>query len=148
MYKSFINNIFYELFIPEKHNKTCFIILPGLPSMPRTIDLINDLTSKGFIVLQPRYIGSWESKGFFSDENCLKTVKSSIKIIQKGTLLDISYNKKIFFKINKIMIIGSSFGASLALSIKNLKGVSGVIAIAPLINFEQEKNSLNFLQNL
>ncbi|MFA5259205.1 MAG: prolyl oligopeptidase family serine peptidase [Candidatus Pacearchaeota archaeon] len=131
-YGEVIAELIEPISTPSKNH--CIIVLPGLPNQPRNEEFAENLANEGFYVLQPRYIGSWESYGSFSIENCLKTLKESIKMIKKGEALELFNNKKINFLCNKISIISSSFGSAIALSFPE---ADNYVCLCPLLDLEQ-----------
>ncbi|MBU1252382.1 MAG: S9 family peptidase [Nanoarchaeota archaeon] len=128
-------DVIAELIEPIGESKNhCVIVLQGLPNQPRNEEFGNNLAKEGFHVLQPRYIGSWESYGDFSLENCLKTLIESVKMIRKGEVLEVFNNKKINISCDKISIISSSFGSAIAMSFPE---VDNYVCLCPLLNLKQ-----------
>lgn len=134
--------IVYELVEPpkDKNLKKGIIIFPGMPNQPRNEDS-DALASEGFYVLEPRYIGSWESYGNFNIDNCIKTVISAEKLFKKGFAIECWGNKKIEWDIDEIIILSSSFGSSIVLSILHRLNTKKFICLAPLTNLNEHNKT-------
>lgn len=130
-------DIIYELILPNGKNvKKGIIIFPGLPNQPRNEDG-EILASEGFCVLEPRYIGSWESYGTFNIENCIKTVVEAEKLFEKGFAVECWGNKRIEWDIDETIILSSSFGSAIVLSIAHKLKTKKFICLAPLTNLNK-----------
>jgi esterase/lipase len=108
------------------------IILDGIPSVPQGERLMNIFASQGYCSFFPRYTGTWESEGEFLDKNPVSEIENLIKKIISG----ITLGNKTFVSKN-IVILGSSFGGAIALSISSLPEIKRVIALSPVIDFTQ-----------
>lgn len=126
--------IIYELIEPpqNKNFKKGVIVFPGLPNQPRNDDFGDNLASEGLYVLQPRYIGSWESYGQFSLNNCLKTIIEAEKFFMRGEAAECWANKNIKWNIDEIVILSSSFGSSIVLSALEKIKTKRIICLCPL----------------
>lgn len=134
--------IVYELIEPPKNKnlKRGIIIFPGMPNQPRS-ENSDALASEGFYVLEPRYIGSWESYGKFNIDNCIKTIILAEKLFQKGFATECWSNKKIEWEINEITILSSSFGSSVVLSIAHKLDTRRFVCLAPLTNLNKHNKT-------
>ena len=139
--------IFFEYLLPKKTENIPFIILcDGLPSVPYKHDLINLLANNGYGVLYPRYQGTWESDGTFLAEKPGKDISYLAMQLRKGIILG-----KAKLNASYILLLGTSFGGSVALSLAADKNVDLIIALSPVLDFQNFPNldSLkNFLQNM
>jgi len=130
--------VVYDLIEPpgDKNLKKGIILFPGMPNQPRNEDS-DTFASEGFYVLEPRYIGSWESYGEFNINNCIKTVIEAEKLFQKGFAIECWENKKLKWDINEIIIVSSSFGSSIVLSIAHELKTKKYVCLAPLTNLKK-----------
>lgn len=135
--------IIYDLIEPseDKNLKKGVIVFSGLPNEPKNVYYGENLAAEGYYVLQPRYIGNWESYGQFSIKNCLKTITESEKFLLKGEAIECFNNKKIKWKIDETFIIGTSFAPSLILSLLKKLKTRNIICIAPLIDLENHNKN-------
>lgn len=130
------NGIVYELIEPtkDKNLKKGIIVFSGLPNQPRNDDFGDNLASEGYYVLQPRYIGNWESYGKFSLKNCIKTVVEAEKLFSGGEAKECWGNKEIKWDIKEIYLLSSSFGSSIVLSALSKIKTKKIICLCPLTN--------------
>jgi len=138
-------DVVYELIEPPEGNdqRMGVIVFPGLPNQPRSEDFGDNLAKEGFYVLQPRYIGSWESYGRFSIKNCIKTVVEAEKLLQGGKAIECWGEKKIEWDLKKIFILSSSFGSSIVLSALPKLSSKEIICLAPLTNLNKHNSDKN-----
>ena len=136
--------IVYELFEPKGKNlKKGVIVISGLPNQPRNEDFGDTLAEQGFYVLQPRYIGSWESDGKFSLTNCIKTVLEAERLFLQGKAKECWGNKKIEWSIEKVYILSSSFGSTIVLSALPKLKSERIICLAPLTDLKKHNSDKN-----
>jgi hypothetical protein len=138
-------HIIFELFEPPKDKdiKKGVIVFPGLPNQPRNEDFGENLSSEGFWVLQPRYIGSWESYGTFCMKDCIKTVIESEKLFLKGRTRELWGDKEISWDLEDIFLISSSFGSAVVLSALSQIKSKKIICLAPLTNLDKHNSEKN-----
>lgn len=131
--------IVYELIEPpkDKNLHKGIIIFPGMPNQPRNDEQGDMLAFEGFYVLEPRYIGSWESYGEFNINNCIKTVLEAEKLFKKGFAIECWEKKKIDWDINETIMLSSSFGSSIVLSIAHKLDSKIFVCLAPLTNLKK-----------
>ncbi len=132
-------DIIYELVEPPagKNLQIGIIVFSGLPNQPRNEDFGDDLAAEGFYVLQPRYIGNWESYGQFTLGNCIKTVLDSETFFLKGNAKELWAQKGIHWRINTIFLLSSSFGSSVVLSALPKIKSKNIICLCPLTNLNK-----------
>lgn len=104
-----------EVLVGAWLNGNCgnIIISPGLPQyIDKHHSVIKRLSQMSYNVFTPRYIGSWESDGKFSVENCIRTLDRTLELVQSGEGVE-AYNdiKASWSKSLPLYIIGFSFGA-------------------------------------
>ena len=136
--------IIYELTIPEGKNlKRGVIIFPGIPTFGND-GYAQILSEQGFYVLEPRYMGSWESYGKFSIDNCIKTVIEAENLFQRGSATECWGNKILKWEIEDIIIMSSSFGSAIVLSVAHSLKTKNLVCLAPLIDLEQHNKNNGF----
>lgn len=102
----------------EKGKKYRFMIFcHGLPGHPYQFNpaKIECLLKKGFVLVFPDYIGTWASYGIMSWDNCVATILQTITSLKKGKGREIRGNTKVEWDLKDIILVGSSFGGSVAL---------------------------------
>ncbi len=137
IYRSFLNQIHFEFCFenPSKISEA-IILCDGLPTAPRQKETLEFLASQGYLVIYPRYKGTWESGGIFLQEDPSKDIIEIAEFVKKGIFKEL-FNDLIFsFKINKIFIIGTSFGGSIALSTAGSPIVDTIVACSPVVSFK------------
>ena len=95
IYRGRINEIIFEFTPPQKSSQGVIIICDGLPSVPNRKELMTILADKGFVVVFPRYKGTWESDGEFLKESPVKDIEEILQVIKTGTIVELYANKKI-----------------------------------------------------
>ncbi len=137
-FKGILCDIYYP---EERYEGSLIIFCPGLPGSWKYEKFANYFSSNGFIFLHPKYYGSWESTGKFSISECKKTIEILIDL-DKNKIKDI-YGKTINLKINKVYLMGHSFGGSLSLALGAERFLAGIISLSPIIDFESHNDSGN-----
>ena len=128
-----INNMVVEYINPVSSvSPKAIIILDGIPSIPRGEKLMNIFASQGYCCFFPRYTGTWESGGEFLAKNPVNEIENFIKRIIRGINLGNSH-----FISDSIVILGSSFGGAIALSLLQRPEIKKVVALSPVIDFSQ-----------
>ena len=117
IYRTFFGNVGCDVSLPIKeNNKKLIIICPGLPSDPSNYDVMDFLSDNGFPSIYVRYSGTWGSYGSFLKDSPVKDIENVINFISKNnSFVDSSSNKKIALNFKEIILLGTSFGASIAL---------------------------------
>lgn len=102
----------------EKNKAYRFMVFcHGLPSHPYQHNpaKIENLIKGGFVLVFPNYIGTWASYGKMSWENCVNTVLETIGFLKRGGGTEIRNNLEVMWGVKEIIIVGNSFGGSVAL---------------------------------
>lgn len=118
---------------PPKRNRV-IILCDGMPAVPSKGRLIEFFAKKGYWVFHPRYRGTWESGGEFLKKSPHLDILDLISGLPKGfkSLWD---GKTFKVKPDKIFVIGSSFGGATAILSSENPGISGIIAISPVVDW-------------
>ncbi len=147
---------FHEVFIPVAEvNLTGFVLtangqgphptavlLHGLPGNEKNLDIAQSLRRAGFNILFFHYRGSWGSEGDYSFLTLHEDAQAALNFLRK-------HADKYHVDINKLSIIGHSFGGYTALRTgatdKNLTCVVGLSAANPamIANSDRVKNDFN-----
>lgn len=108
---------------PNKLIKSAILILPGLPASLKEFKFINQKRNlfKEFDVFYIIYPGYPSNQGIFLQRNPSKLVDDFIYYLKK------------IKKYDKVYVIGSSFGGSLALYLNN---ADKIISISPVIDWK------------
>lgn len=145
----FARDIVAEVMLPERHPSSgkrkrgeqgkVIILCPGAPGSNSKPAVLQFLSERGYAAIAIRYRGTWESGGVFLQHSPAKDIEDVVK--------DLVRNKKIFdlfqqaytpLQVNKIFVIGSSFGGPAALSVSLLDRVDKVVLLSPVIDWRQE----------
>lgn len=138
LYKTFINGICCEIGIAKKPKAT-IIFCPGLPEFPKKQNILKKLTSEGFNTIYPRYRGTFESEGYFLEKSSAYDIEEIISQLKKDKEFKEIYNNeniKISFG-NNIIIVGNSFGGSVAIHALSLIKNSNGLIFCPVTNFKE-----------
>lgn len=135
-----INKVIYEFLQPQIPSQGIIIICEGLPSVPNKKELMLRLSHRGFTVIYPRYKGTWESDGEFLKESPTRDVEDVLQLIKKGELVELFANKKFKIPNQPVHLLGSSFGASVALSFAGNKDISKIVALSAIVDFKKHNN--------
>ncbi len=126
-----------EIYVPEKHNDITVIHLPGLPGLVTKNEITFALVRAGCVVFHPQYSGSFDSAGSFSPKQCLQDVKKFIVMAREKSFSEEYFHKKLTIKTKKIVLLGSSYGSSIAALSVRLSGISGIVLLSPVLTYNQ-----------
>lgn len=134
-----------SLFQGEKARKVA-ILLPGIPGslFSDRSELVKKLVKDRFVIIAPEYFGTYSSGGRFTFENAVESVLLVIEALEKSeSFYDIWTRKKFNVKPrNKILLLGGSFGASVALvACAKSRLANHVIAISTQATFRKSQES-------
>lgn len=105
-----------RMFIAEGGNlKATVLLLHGFPGTMMNLDIATELQMLGWNVLVINYRGSWGSEGNYSFTNALEDVQATLNYIR-----DESIAKANRIDVNRIALVGHSFGGFLALKTASL----------------------------
>jgi len=142
------------VFLENTAPKKAIILCEGLPTAPKRQETLEFLAQQGFLVFYPRYRGTWESDGEFLAQNPTADLGLLVELVNSGNIVELFGNKTFSFQIEKVFVIGTSFGGSIALESLALPGIAKAVALSPVIDFktfnknfpEQDLNHLgNFM---
>lgn len=155
-YGDIIATMWFKYNLEKDKNYKIMIFCHGLPSHPYQHNpaKIENLIKNGFVLMFPNYIGTWASDGIMSWENCVNTVLQTINFLNKCKGRELRNNLHIMWNVKDIILIGNSFGGSVALvSGAKSKDVKKIISIAAPTNYrdhskiEDEEESIEKLYN-
>lgn len=145
-YRTFIKDINCNFSLPiHKNRRKVVIICPGLPSSPENFEIMEWLSKNGYYCIHPKYSGTWESYGNFLRKSPVKDILRVINFIKRNKYLYDCYNeKRIPLHFTDFILVGSSFGGSVALVAgSKAKEINKIIAIAPIVDFSQHRKNKN-----
>ncbi|WP_052125992.1 alpha/beta hydrolase family protein [Ureibacillus massiliensis] len=120
-----------RMFIAEGENlKATVLLLHGFPGTMMNLDIATELQMLGWNVLVINYRGSWGSEGNYSFANALEDVQTTLNYIQDEA---ISIANRI--DVNRIALVGHSFGGFLALKTASLNPSIKIAAYLSGANF-------------
>lgn len=114
------------------------IFCHGLPSHPYQHNpaKVEELLKLGFVLLYPNYIGTWASYGTMKWEKCIDTVLLAIEFLNGGVGTELYGNSEVKWKVRDIILVGGSFGGSVALVAGSKShAVKKIISIAAPTNW-------------
>jgi len=139
--KGYYGGIFFE-YVLQDRIADAVVILPGFPSRNDHNDLIESFFEKGFHVFVPKYRGSYQSSGKFLLKNPVDDLIMFAENMDKGIAKSLWDNSKQHFKINKKILVGSSFGGAIALGLAAKSGkFSHLILASPIWDFRKHNEN-------
>lgn len=151
IYRAKYRGILFEFAcLPDKSPNKAIILCDGLPTAPKNKEVLISLANEGFLVVYPRYAGTWESDGRFLEASPANDVKNIVSLIKKGEIKELYSGKRFNFNVDKIIIVGVSFGGAVALASVSIKQVDAVVSFSPVIDFIKftPKNNCQDLRHL
>lgn len=125
-------DVFYD---KSRTNNEVALFLYGFPATIGENELTVKLVERGYMVLQPHYYGTYDSKGDFTPETAFKTVESIVNIARKSLVKNLKNNSMMHIPPNISLCIGYSFGAFvLRHSMDYLMDVDKVILVSPVMS--------------
>jgi esterase/lipase len=137
IYRTQYKQILSEFAFKEGTAPTKAVILcEGLPVAPKRQEAMEFLADQGFLVFYPRYRGTWESEGEFLSYSPTEDIMLLIELISSGNIIELFSDTSFKFSINKISVIGTSFGGSVALESSAFKDINKIVALSPIVDFK------------
>ena len=141
-----LQSIAGSLFQGEKRGKIA-ILLPGVPGSLYSdrSEIVVRLVRDGFVVIAPEYMGTFASDGKFTFENAVDTTLDLIDSISKRKkFYDVWQGKYFVVSVkpvkNKTLLLGGSFGASVALVAgSKSKQVNHIIGISTQATYRESQ---------
>ncbi len=135
--KTYIHGIFCEIGTAPQAKAT-IILCPGLPGSPKEQSLLKKLMQEGYNVIYPRYRGTYESDGLFLQTSPADDICNVIRALQDiSEYADCYTETRKQITIENIILLGSSFGGSVAMVCANLLRAS-CLCIAPVTDFANQ----------
>ncbi|MDP3875292.1 MAG: hypothetical protein Q8Q22_02120 [bacterium] len=129
-----LQDVAFEYLLPDSYTEAV-IVVGGLPRVPELKLFVNLLASWGYATFFPRLVGTWESKGEFLDHNFVEDVNNLAHNLRKGLVLQ---GKVV--KVDRVLVLGSSFGGLVALGSSLHKDVAFSIALSPVYSMSEVKS--------
>lgn len=132
-----------EFVLPDVKTNNVAIIASGMPSNSSKVALMGFLAQQGFIVIHPRYRGSWESDGEFLKHEPTKDIELVIKHMQDGIPFESLWEEKMykFPKRPQVYIFAGSFGGPAGLLLSSHPAVKQVVCVAPVVDWTMESKA-------
>ncbi|MDO8566299.1 MAG: prolyl oligopeptidase family serine peptidase [Candidatus Moranbacteria bacterium] len=132
----FAKDIVAEVMLPERQTGKVAILAIGAPSTPYKKETLEFLASHGYVVIFPRYRGTWESAGNFLEKSPAQDIRDVItKLTKKRSVYDIATQERKNIRISAIHLFGGSFGGPAVLLNTQFPIVKKVIALAPVLDW-------------
>jgi esterase/lipase len=133
--RAYYGGIFFE-FVLQDRIADAVIILPGFPGRNDFNELIELFYDRGYHVFVPRYRGTFQSLGEFLSKSPVDDLIMFMRNLDKGFAKSLWDMKKLNFKVNKKILVSSSFGGAIACGlIAKCPGFSHLILAAPVWDF-------------
>jgi len=137
VYRSRFKEIVYEFTIPQGRQRGIVILLNGMPSVPKLNDLLEILAANGYLTVFPRYQGTWESSGTFLAQSPVKDIQSLCnEILRKRKIVEVYTHREFKIITRNLILIGTSFGGSVALCAASWQSAKKIIALSPVIDWK------------
>jgi pimeloyl-ACP methyl ester carboxylesterase len=141
IHRTFVaNNILIEYAFPRRLNTKqstphVAILCSGAPTMPGKGSVIAFLQKRGFIVVVPRYRGTWESGGTFLKNEPTQDILDVIETLD--TPLISAYTGRIHVVPTRarVVLFASSFGGPAGFALSTHKRVEAVVALSPVCDW-------------
>jgi acetyl esterase/lipase len=92
------------------------------------------LLNTGFIVLQARYPGSWQSYGKFGPSSSITGAIKGLELLSKGKAIDLATEKAVEWSYNRLVLVGNSYGGGVAASTLALTDLAeSAVLFCPLL---------------
>lgn len=122
--------------------KPICLYLSGLPGSTGRNAGTFFFANKGFAVLQPQYMGTYDSDGAFTPSNTFDSVRKLNEIVNRGVIVDVKNNREIEMASAISVVFAHSFGCYVALrTLGSLPQVILTVLFAPTIGFGQRYGS-------
>jgi hypothetical protein len=124
------NGLIIDCVFPVKKARRVIILLDGLPN-PGSRPLETEwLAQRGYAVLYPKYLGTWESTGKFLVASPANEIRHIVRKLSNSSFPFASLLSK-----RRPIIIASSFGSSVALNLKEVTYIKRIYCLSPVINY-------------
>jgi Prolyl oligopeptidase family len=135
----FSKTIVAEVMFPKKQTGKIAILAIGLPSVPNKKNVLRFLAEHGYVVIFPRYRGTWESEGNFLEHSPAKDISDIIlELTKKHFIYDIATQEKKTIRVSAIHLFGGSFGGPAVLLNTHFPLVKKVIVLSPVLDWSVE----------
>jgi len=148
IYRTFFGDVGCDISLPKENNKKLVIICPGLPSDPSNYEIMDFLSDNGFLSIYVRYSGTWGSYGTFLKNSPVNDIIGIIDTISKNKFfVDSSNSKNVLLDFKEIILLGTSFGGSIALVCgAKSKFVKKIIALSPIVDYKDHAKNSNYFE--
>ncbi|MDP2630758.1 MAG: prolyl oligopeptidase family serine peptidase [Candidatus Uhrbacteria bacterium] len=135
----FARDIVAEVLFPERQTGKVAIIAIGAPSTPYKKETLKFLASHGYVVIFPRYRGTWESAGNFLEKSPAQDIRDIItELVTKRSVYDVATKEKHTIRISAIHLFGGSFGGPAVLLNTHFPIVKKIITLSPVLDWSAE----------
>ncbi|RLG13687.1 MAG: hypothetical protein DRN66_03710 [Candidatus Nanohalarchaeota archaeon] len=141
------NVLVQAYYSPQIKINKAILFAYGLPGTPLNKNdyMVKKFIENNFIVLCPQYMGTYDSNGDFTLQNCVNSIGAAIDLVDGGKINDLN------FLAEETILCGGSFGASIVLLCASKEEkIKKVIPIATPLKWSQEalKEHSCFIENL
>lgn len=134
-FKSYYKDIYFEFAVHEEKRDT-IILLPGFPSYHNLKDKLEFLYNQGYNVFFPRYKGSYQSRGYFLEENPAEYLQEFVDDLMKGSATSMYDMRKFHFEVDKLIIMGICFSGPFACGLASIDSrINKIVLFSPAWDF-------------
>ncbi len=132
----FARDIVAEVALPERQTGKVAILAIGAPSGSSKKERLKFLAREGYVVIYPRYRGTWESDGWFLEKSPALDIRDVIvELEKKKQVKDLATGITYSLRVKNVHLFGGSFGGPAVLLNTDLSIVKKVIAHSPVIDW-------------
>lgn len=145
----FTHDIVAEVMIPTRPSKKVLILCDGLPTVPSKKMVMEFWAKKGYVVIHPRYRGTWESSGRLFEHSPEKDILDILDELNEHKKIINVWDKKEYSIEPKVFhIFGTSFGGTVALLLSRDPRVAKAVAISPVVDWrvDSKQESLDWME--
>lgn len=133
---SYADKVFFEYFTHDNAKKAV-ILLSGFPSSYYKKEIMKFFRKKGYNVFYPRFLGNYQSKGKFLEQDPSKTIRDFIEYLEKGTTENLWTEEKDEFANKEYIILSGSFSGAISFALADHKRISRIVSFSPVWDYEQ-----------
>lgn len=132
----FAKDIVAEALLPERQTGKVAVLAIGAPSGSSKLERMKFLAARGYVVVYPRYRGTWESDGYFLDRSPALDIRDVIlELEKKKSVTSVATGEVFPVQVSAVHLFGGSFGGPAVLLNTDLPIVKKVIAVSPVIDW-------------
>ena len=134
--KSYADKVFFE-YLTHAKTKEAVVILSGFPSSYYRKYVMKYLHEKGYNVFYPRFLGNYQSKGKFLEQDPSKTIREFIEYLEKGKTDNLWTEQKDEFANKEYILLSGSFSGAISFALADHNRISRIVSFSPVWDYEE-----------